>query len=49
MTYIVPVFATVVGAVVLGEGITWYQPVGAALVLLGVAVAEGCSSAEPTG
>ena len=49
VTYIVPVFATVVGAVVLGEGITWYQPVGAALVLLGVAVAEGCSSAEPTG
>jgi hypothetical protein len=27
--------------VVLGEGIMWYQPVGAALVLLGVAVAEG--------
>ena len=41
VTYIIPVFATVVGIVVLGEGITWYQPVGAALVLLGVAVAEG--------
>jgi drug/metabolite transporter (DMT)-like permease len=41
VTYIVPVFATVVGAVVLGERITWYQPVGASLVLLGVAVAEG--------
>jgi drug/metabolite transporter (DMT)-like permease len=41
VTYIIPVFATVVGVVVLGEGITWYQPVGAALVLLGVAVAEG--------
>jgi drug/metabolite transporter (DMT)-like permease len=41
VTYIIPVFATVVGVVVLGEGITWYQPVGAALVLLGVAIAEG--------
>ena len=41
VTYIIPVFATVVGVVVLGEGITWYQPVGAALVLLGVTVAEG--------
>jgi drug/metabolite transporter (DMT)-like permease len=41
VTYIIPVFATVVGVVVLGEGITWYQPVGAALVMLGVAIAEG--------
>ena len=47
VTYIVPVFATVVGAVVLGEGITWYQPVGAALVLLGVAVAEGALQPSP--
>ena len=47
VTYIIPVFATVVGAVVLGERITWYQPVGAALVLLGVAVAEGVLFKSP--
>jgi drug/metabolite transporter (DMT)-like permease len=41
VTYIIPVFATVIGALVLGERIAWYQPIGAAIVLLGVAVAQG--------
>ena len=47
VTYIIPVFATLVGAVILGERISWYQPVGAALVLLGVAIARACGSEEP--
>jgi drug/metabolite transporter (DMT)-like permease len=41
VTYIIPVFATVIGVLVLNEHLAWYQPVGAAIVLLGVAVAQG--------
>ena len=43
VTYIVPVFATVVGVVVLRERLTWYQPVGALVVLAGVAISQGVS------
>ncbi len=41
VTYLVPIFAVVVGAVVLGERMNWHQPVGALIVLVGVAVAQG--------
>jgi drug/metabolite transporter (DMT)-like permease len=41
VTYLVPLFATVFGIAILGEGLTWHQPVGAAVVLLGVAVSQG--------
>ncbi|WP_192900223.1 DMT family transporter [Micromonospora sp. B006] len=41
VTYLVPVFAVLVGAVVLGERMNWHQPVGALVVLAGVAVAQG--------
>ncbi|WBB78771.1 DMT family transporter [Micromonospora sp. WMMD882] len=41
VTYLIPVFAVLVGAVVLGETLTWHQPVGASIVLLGVAVSQG--------
>ncbi|MFG1713833.1 DMT family transporter [Micromonospora sp. NPDC049203] len=41
VTYLVPVFAVLVGAVVLGERMNWHQPVGAFVVLVGVAVAQG--------
>src|SRR5690606_35577765 len=41
VTYLIPVFAVLVGVVVLGEGVTWHQPVGAVVVLLGVSVAQG--------
>lgn len=40
VTYLVPVFAVIVGLVVLGESIAWYQPVGALVVLVGVAVSQ---------
>ena len=40
VTYVVPVFATVLGVVVLREQLEWFQPVGAAVVLLGVAVSR---------
>ena len=41
VTYVIPVFATLIGVIVLGEQLAWYQPVGAVFVLLGVAVAQG--------
>ena len=41
VTYLMPIFATLIGALVLGERLNWHQPVGALVVLLGVAVAQG--------
>jgi drug/metabolite transporter (DMT)-like permease len=41
VTYLIPLFATLVGVIVLGERLSWYQPAGAVLVLLGVAVSQG--------
>lgn len=41
VTYLIPIFAVLVGAVVLDERLNWHQPVGALIVLLGVAVAQG--------
>lgn len=41
VTYLVPVVAVLLGILVLGESLTWNLPVGAAIVLLGVAVAQG--------
>jgi drug/metabolite transporter (DMT)-like permease len=41
VTYITPVVAIVVGIIFLKESITWYEPVGAVIVLLGAAIAQG--------
>jgi drug/metabolite transporter (DMT)-like permease len=41
VTYMIPVFAALIGVAVLGERLAWFQPVGAVFVLLGVAVAQG--------
>ena len=41
VTYLMPVFSIIVGVIVLDEHITWYQPVGGLVVLLGVAVSQG--------
>jgi drug/metabolite transporter (DMT)-like permease len=41
VTYLTPVVAAVVGVALLGESVSWNQPVGGAIVLLGVAVAQG--------
>jgi drug/metabolite transporter (DMT)-like permease len=40
ITYVIPIWATLMGVLVLKEELTWYQPVGAAVVLLGVAIAQ---------
>jgi drug/metabolite transporter (DMT)-like permease len=41
VTYLMPVVATLVGVVILGEHLLWNQPVGALVVLTGVAVSQG--------
>jgi drug/metabolite transporter (DMT)-like permease len=41
VTYLVPIFATVFGVVLLNEQLTWNQPVGAAVIVAGVAVSQG--------
>jgi drug/metabolite transporter (DMT)-like permease len=40
VTYVVPLFSTLLGVVVLGEGLSWNQPVGAAILLVGIAVSQ---------
>jgi drug/metabolite transporter (DMT)-like permease len=41
VTYLIPVFSTVLGAAVLGENLHWNQPLGAAVLLAGIAIAQG--------
>ncbi|MFG3709140.1 DMT family transporter [Micromonospora sp. NPDC047670] len=41
VTYLIPIFAVLIGALALGERLTWHQPVGALIVLVGVAVSQG--------
>jgi drug/metabolite transporter (DMT)-like permease len=41
VTYLTPLVAVIVGVIFLGEGITWNEPVGAALVVLGAAISQG--------
>jgi drug/metabolite transporter (DMT)-like permease len=40
VTYVTPVIAVIVGIIFLGEGVTWYEPVGGAIVLLGAAISQ---------
>ena len=41
VTYITPLFAVAAGSIFLSEPLAWYQPVGGAIVLLGVAISQG--------
>jgi drug/metabolite transporter (DMT)-like permease len=49
VTYVMPIFAIIVGVLVLDEHLTWYQPLGALIVLTGVAVSQGVVSAARWG
>ena len=40
VAYLIPVFSTVLGVVVLGETLHWNEPVGAAVLLLGIAISQ---------
>ncbi|NUR83020.1 MAG: EamA family transporter, partial [Nonomuraea sp.] len=41
VTYLLPVFAVVSGVALLGETISWNQPVGALVILLAIALTQG--------
>jgi drug/metabolite transporter (DMT)-like permease len=47
VTYVIPVFSTLLGAVALGEALHWNQPVGTVVLLLGVALSQGRLPALP--
>lgn len=40
VTYLTPVVGVALGAVVLGETVSWNQPLGAAVVVLGIAISQ---------
>ena len=46
VTYLIPLVSTTLGIVVLGEELTWNQPVGGAVALVGVALAQGLIGAR---
>ena len=41
ITYATPIVSTIAGVIFLSEGLHWYQPIGAALILLGVGLVQG--------
>jgi drug/metabolite transporter (DMT)-like permease len=47
ITYCIPVFAVVLGATVLGESVSWHEPVGGVVVLIGIAMAQTGLGATP--
>ncbi len=45
VTYLTPLVAVVAGAVLLSEQVTWHEPVGAVLIVIGAATAQGLVAA----
>ncbi|WP_327090677.1 DMT family transporter [Nonomuraea sp. NBC_01738] len=43
VTYLLPVFAAVSGVAILGEALTWNQPVGALVILAAIALTQGAT------
>jgi drug/metabolite transporter (DMT)-like permease len=41
VTYVIPVFSTLLGVVVLGEQLSWNEPIGTLILLSGIAVSQG--------
>lgn len=41
VTYITPIIAVILGFVLLGETLHWYEPVGGLIVILGAAISQG--------
>jgi drug/metabolite transporter (DMT)-like permease len=46
VTYVIPIFSTLLGVIVLGEPLRWNQPVGAAILLSGIAISQRRFSAS---
>ena len=40
VAYVIPIVSTVLGIIALGEPLTWYEPVGAAIIVIGAVLAE---------
>ena len=41
VTYVTPLVATILGVILLGEGLHWYEPVGAVVVVFGALMSQG--------
>jgi drug/metabolite transporter (DMT)-like permease len=41
VTYVIPLFSTLIGVVAVHEHLHWYEPVGAVVILTGVAISQG--------
>ena len=41
VTYITPVIAVILGVILLGENLHWYEPTGGVIVILGAAISQG--------
>ena len=41
VTYVTPVVAVIVGIIFLGENLSWNEPLGGVIVLLGAAISQG--------
>lgn len=41
VTYITPIIAVILGVLLLGESLHWYEPVGGLIVILGAAISQG--------
>jgi drug/metabolite transporter (DMT)-like permease len=48
VTYVVPLFATALGIIVLGESLSWNEPLGGAVLLAGVAITSGATRTRTT-
>jgi len=48
VTYLVPVFAVIFGVAILGEPLSWHEPAGGALIIAGVALAQGLPARQPS-
>jgi drug/metabolite transporter (DMT)-like permease len=44
VTYLPPIIAVIAGALLLAENITWNEPIGGILVIVGAAIAQGIIS-----
>jgi drug/metabolite transporter (DMT)-like permease len=42
-----PIFSTLLGVVALGEPLTWYEPIGAAIVIAEAALAQSHDRSAP--
>jgi drug/metabolite transporter (DMT)-like permease len=49
ITYVTPVVSTFLGIAVLGEAVTWNQPVGAVIVLVGAGLVQGLVKSGTSG